>query len=90
MKSGKNRVGMVAHSVAVTAGATTIQPGDWIFGDDDGVLAIPADIVGTVLDVAERITEMESLVRESVSGGMPLAEARKLHGYNLSALQTVR
>jgi len=90
MKSGKNRVRMVAHSVPVMAGATTIQPGDWIFGDDDGVLAIPADVVGTVLEVAGRITEMEGLVRESVSGGMPLAEARKLHGYNLSALQTVR
>jgi 4-hydroxy-4-methyl-2-oxoglutarate aldolase len=90
MKSGKNRVRMVAHSVPVTAGSTTIQPGDWIFGDDDGVLAIPSELVGTVLEVAERITGMEGLVRESISGGMPLAEARKLHGYNLSALQTVR
>jgi 4-hydroxy-4-methyl-2-oxoglutarate aldolase len=90
MKSGKNRVRMIAHSIPINAGATAIQPGDWIFGDDDGVLAIPYDLAGTVLEIARRITEMEDSVRDSVSGGMPLAEARKLHGYNLRSVQAVR
>lgn len=90
MKSGKNRVRMVAHSIPVTAGTTTIQPGDWVFGDDDGVLAIPYDLVAKVLEIAQRIIDMEGLVRKSVSGGMPLVEARKLHGYNMRVLEPVR
>lgn len=90
MKSGKNRVRMVAHTVPITIGQTTIQPGDWILGDDDGVLAIPFHLAGAAIEVARRITEMEDRVREAVSSGMPLAQARKLHGYNMRSPQTVR
>jgi regulator of RNase E activity RraA len=82
MKSGKNRVRMTARNVPITIGLTTVNPGDCVFGDDDGVLVVPAGLVQATIETARRISEMEDRVREATDGGMPLAEARKLHGYN--------
>lgn len=90
MKSGKNRVRMTARNVPVTVGATTIHPGDYIFGDEDGVLAIPSQQVEAALETARRIADMEARVREAVQAGMPLVKARQVHGYNAFALQTAK
>jgi 4-hydroxy-4-methyl-2-oxoglutarate aldolase len=87
MKSGKNRVRMTARNVSVTIGVTTVEPGDCVFADDDGVLVVPAGHLQATIEAARRILEMEERVREAMAGGMRLAEARKLHGYNAFALR---
>ncbi len=46
-----------------------VNPGDWIFGDEDGVLVIPRDIVMDVLIEAEEIKETENLVRQELNDG---------------------
>ena len=54
-------------------GALTSQvrvvPGDWIVGDMDGVIAIPKDLVGTVLTEAERRKATETLARTDIRNG---------------------
>lgn len=82
MKSGKNRVKMVARQVTVTIGETVIEPGDYLIGNDDGVIAVPVGLAETVLDISGRIIEMEERVREETRAGTPLARARQIHGYN--------
>src|SRR4051812_16800049 len=66
-------------------GATTslvkIEPGDFILGDEDGVLTIPAAIVEQVLEEAERLTNTEVSIRAELSAGMTLAEALKKFGH---------
>ncbi len=66
-------------------GATTslvkIEPGDFILGDEDGVLTIPAAIVEHVLEEAERLTSTEVSIRAELSAGMTLAEALKKFGH---------
>lgn len=89
MKSGKNRVKMVARQVTVSIGETIVEPGDYLIGDDDGVLAVPAGVAEAVLEIAGRIIEMEALVREETRSGMPLARARQVHGYNKIAARKV-
>ena len=66
-------------------GATTslvkIEPGDFIIGDEDGVLTIPAAIVEQVLEEAEKLTNAEVSIRAELSTGMTLAEALNKFGH---------
>ncbi|RMD94942.1 MAG: RraA family protein, partial [Calditrichaeota bacterium] len=64
------------------AGATTqrvtIHPGDYIFGDLDGIVVVPAKLTLEVLEKAEQRFELESQVRaELKAGGAPLTVFRK-------------
>ncbi len=50
-----------------------VNPGDFIFGDLDGVLVIPKDLTLRVLEECERIKGLEDLAREEFArGGDPV------------------
>jgi regulator of RNase E activity RraA len=75
-----------AHQVPVKLrGATSrfveIAPGDFILGDDDGVIIIPAAIVSDVLKEAEKLTQIEVQIRNELSNGLPLADALRKFGH---------
>jgi 4-hydroxy-4-methyl-2-oxoglutarate aldolase len=46
-----------------------VHPGDFIFGDYDGVLVIPKDVTLRVLLECERIKELEDLARTEIARG---------------------
>ena len=56
-----------------------IQPGDWIYGDVDGVIAIPAEFVEPVLKAAEEAEEREGLIRQDFEAGMPVWDVYPKH-----------
>jgi 4-hydroxy-4-methyl-2-oxoglutarate aldolase len=58
-----------------------IEPGDFILGDEDGVLAIPASLVDEVLAEAERLTENEVNIRAELSRGLTLSDALAKYGH---------
>lgn len=47
-------------------GNVEINPGDYIFGDADGVLVIPKDLIEEVISGAEKRLERENLVRREI------------------------
>lgn len=47
-------------------GDVEVNPRDYIFGDPDGVLVIPKDIIEAVVEGAEKRLERENLVREEI------------------------
>jgi len=49
--------------------AVQVNPGDFIFGDYDGVLVIPADLTVTVLEECERLKGVEHVAREEFARG---------------------
>jgi len=53
----------------------TIEPGDWIVADDDGVVVVPQAIAEAVLTEAEEKAATESEIRAAVRDGMPPLEA---------------
>ena len=69
-----------ATRVPVTIGGVLIQPGDWIVGDDDGVVVVPAEIAEEVLAEAEQKAATESEIRRAVRDGMPPLEAYERYG----------
>jgi len=58
-----------------------VRPGDFVLGDEDGVLVIPNDVVDTVLIQAESLTEKELLIRTELQQGLSLAEALAKYGH---------
>lgn len=47
-------------------GTVEVFPGDFIFGDPDGVLVIPKGMAGDVLELAEKRLESEEIVRREI------------------------
>jgi len=69
-----------ATQVPITIGRVRIEPGDWIVGDDDGVVAVPAAVAEEVLVQAETKASTESEIRVAVRGGMLPLEAYERYG----------
>lgn len=58
-----------------------VQPGDFILGDEDGVIVIPAALVDQVLREAEVLTEKERSIRVELQQGLSLADALAKYGH---------
>lgn len=58
----------------------TVMPGDFIFGDNDGVQLIPAAMVDEVLLRVEETFEKENAEREQIAGGMSVDEVYRVFG----------
>ena len=66
--------------ISIKIGATVIHPGDFVFGDIDGVVIVPKDITLDVLVAAEEISERESGMREDLRRGVSVTDAFARHG----------
>jgi regulator of RNase E activity RraA len=59
----------------------TVNPGDFIFGDCDGVLVIPQDLTLEVLEGAEKVAEIEEEQRKRLLAGEEREEVYKVNRY---------
>ena len=57
-----------------------VMPGDFVFGDNDGVQLIPKDLVDEVLLRVEKTFEKENEEREALAAGMPIDEVYRVYG----------
>lgn len=57
-----------------------VTPGDFIFGDNDGVQVIPEAYVDEVLLRVEDIFEQENKQRDQIAAGMPIDEVYRTFG----------
>jgi len=64
--------------VPVTAGGVRISPGDWMVGDDDGVVCVPKERIAEVTNRAMGVLEMENRIRVEIDKGSTLAEVMEL------------
>lgn len=76
-KTSKGRCEINECQIPVTIDGVTINPGDYIFGDIDGVVIIPRDVVEDVLDSAMKTIEQENEVRDRLINGSSLSQAYK-------------
>ena len=63
-----------------TSSQVRVNPGDWIFGDEDGVLVIPKDALDEVLAKSEEAKDIEDKVREEVQAGVPVIDVYNKYG----------
>ena len=63
------RFDITDFDVPLRIGGVSIAPGDFILGDVDGILVLPAAVVDQVLEQAESIREREDIVRDALQDG---------------------
>ena len=76
----KNRAEMVEKDVTVTVAGVAISPGDWILGDVDGVVVIPADRSEQVFRAALEKIAAEDTTRAELEAGHSLRDVFARHG----------
>ncbi|MDC6352200.1 ribonuclease activity regulator RraA [Zeaxanthinibacter sp. PT1] len=59
----------IAINDPIGCGGVAVFPGDYIMGDEDGVMVIPQHMVETVADECLTMTEFEDFVMEKVRAG---------------------
>jgi 4-hydroxy-4-methyl-2-oxoglutarate aldolase len=65
-------------NVPVSCGGTVVNPGDYIFGDLDGVLVVPEKDIDSVLRQAELNMEYEKRMENALNEGVDLAGLREV------------
>ena len=76
----KGRGEVAAIDVPIECAGVTVNPGDLVFGDADGVLVVPQPIVKPTLKLALAKVEGEDRTREELQQGALLAEVFKKYG----------
>lgn len=74
-RTSKGRCEINECQIPVTIDGVTICPGDYIFGDIDGVVVIPKTVAGEVIDAALKTIEKENEVRRRLQNGSSLQQA---------------
>ncbi len=76
----KGRIDVIAIGEPITIDGVAIAPGDYLLGDPDGVVVIPAEALDETLRLAQEKVSGENTVRDDLANGMPVTEAFAKHG----------
>ena len=82
MRTGKDRVRVDGINVPVSIGGVRVEPGDYLRGDGDGVVVIPASRIDAVVGAAQEIHAAEEAIRAEVVAGNELRTARAKVSYH--------
>ena len=82
MRTGKDRVQLVAQAEPLKIGLVSVEPGDIVCADADGALVVPIGVVEGVAEIAEKIERVEGQIVAAASSGSTLREARAEFGYH--------
>ena len=64
--------------VPVTVGNMRVEPGDWLLGDDDGVVVLPKAIAVEYANRSMDVLEKENRIREEIKEGSTLSQVAEL------------
>lgn len=76
----KGRLDGVSHGRPVRVGDCVVRPGDWVFGDIDGVVVVPAELAGRTFARALEKVSGENQVREELARGRSAREVFAQYG----------
>jgi len=76
----KGRLDAVHFNRSIQVGSCTVDPGDWIFGDIDGVVVVPAGLADEALSRALEKVSGENRVRTELAKGRSAREVFDEYG----------
>lgn len=82
MRTGKDRVQVESVNTPVSVGTARVCARDIVVADANGVVVIPRARAQEVAELARKIEEVESKIRDSIASGKTLGEAREALGYH--------
>jgi regulator of RNase E activity RraA len=56
-----------------------VKPGDWIVGDEDGVVCVPKELEAQVVELAAKLVEIDDRCLEDIKAGKGVQASFKLH-----------
>ena len=71
---------VVAYNVPIECGGVTVNPGDIVFGDADGVVVIPQTVETQVIEAALEKVSGENRTRDALQEGATLREVYDMFG----------
>jgi len=74
-KTSKGRCEINECQIPVIFDGVTINPGDYIFGDIDGVVIIPKQVFEEVIEASLKTIKKEDMVRDCLKNGSSLQQA---------------
>jgi regulator of RNase E activity RraA len=76
----KGRLDGISHGQPIRLGTCVVRPGDWIFGDLDGVVAVPAHLADAAFARALEKASGENKVRAELAKGRSVREVFAEYG----------
>ena len=76
----KGRIDVTEIGRPITMNGVNIKTGDFLLGDEDGVVIIPTEVLDDTLRLAHEKKCGENTVRDDLAAGMPVTEAFSKHG----------
>jgi regulator of RNase E activity RraA len=76
----KGRGMVMKIDVPVVCGGTRVAPGDYVFGDVDGICVIPKKLAAKTFRLSLKKVAAENTVRKELERGDRLADVFKRHG----------
>lgn len=76
----KGRLEVIEYGSAVDCGGVRVEPGDLVFGDLDGIVAVPRASAQEVVRLALTKVAGENAVRSALAAGMSTREAFRRYG----------
>ena len=70
----KGRQEGILHNVPIEFGSVRVKPGDFVYGDMDGIAIVPLEHEDVVINYAWEKVQGESKVREELRAGASVAE----------------
>jgi len=68
----------------IECGGRPVRPGDWIIGDDSGLVVVPSERAVEVANRALDVLEMENRVRQEIQAGSTLSKVAQLYRWEKS------
>ena len=66
-------------NVPITCGGVVVQPGDWVVGDEDGVVVVPIHLLADVLETAQQLLRVEKAIYQEIRRGKDIATLLHYH-----------
>lgn len=76
----KGRADIIELECPVRFGDVVVNHGDYIIGDEDGLVAIPGAVLGDTITLATEKVSGENIVRKELSEGVPMGEVFRRYG----------
>jgi 4-hydroxy-4-methyl-2-oxoglutarate aldolase len=76
----KGRIDGVCHGQPIRVGECVVRPGDWVFGDIDGIVVVPAALADEAFPRALEKVRGENRVREELLKGRSVREVFAEYG----------
>ncbi|ETW94889.1 MAG: hypothetical protein ETSY1_32925 [Candidatus Entotheonella factor] len=81
-QSIRNRCAYAGHSLEVQLAGRTVNTGDLVMGDINGILVIPEAQAEMVLHIAQEFADTEERVKDAISQGVDPIEAHQQVNYD--------